>query len=330
MRLTDSTFRAADEFHIQQLQPAMAVMVSEGYGFLELPLLRHEFVVEEKTNKLVMSVTEFNATAVTYSGRLIQLAFKREERPLFQKIPLPDTTEPIILFIDKTSDATVPVASPTGVPLCDADYKVFFKLESEHYDNPDAVPMARFTYRHGWELDRSFIAPCVMLRANGALYNQAANYVRELNELIVALKEARGTQQGMLVKAVLPLLSAISVEVEKEADSMSPRHFISLMQQGIQALLSAAELEDDIDVPSHESCKEYVESHFTPYATAYMVAEGIRLTHALISLPLSFTAVAPPPIAYPTRSSFNYGNRQPPQRLTPGEGSRERIDRRKS
>ena len=315
MRLTDATFRTADEFHIGQIQPVLALMVREGYGFLDVPIIRYELSEDS------ISFTEIKANAVTYSGRHIQLAFTREERLLFQNIPLPDTSEPIIFFLDKTSDETLPLAhSPEGVPLCDADYKILIKLESEHYDNPDAVPLARFVFKRGWSMDMSFIVPCVMLRANGALYNQAANYVRELNGLISALKEAKSSVQGGLVKAVVPWMSAVSVEVEREKDSMSPRHFISLMQQVIQALLAATDMEDDVNVPEAESCKEYVESHYTPYTIAPMINEGIRLTHALIDLPLSFTTIADPPSAPAVR----YPERPAPPRPKSGEGSRER------
>lgn len=320
MRLTDATFRAADDFHIWQTQPILAVMVQEGYGFLDAPIVRYELTED------FISFIELQTNAVTYSGKLIRLSFNREERPLFQNIPLPDTTEPIIIFIDKTSNSVVPLANSTeGVPVCDADYKILIKLESEHYDNPDAVPFARFFFKRGWQMDASFIAPCVMLRANGSLYNQAANYVRELNSLIEALKKAVDTEQEMLVKAIVPLLCSISVEIEKESDSMSPRHFISLMQQVIQTLVAAAEMEEGIKVPQAEDCKEYVESHYTPYSTAFMVNEGIRLTHALIDLPSSFAPIAPPPQLV---REYYYEQQTPRKPTGHGDGQRGRIDRR--
>lgn len=317
MRLTDATFRAADEFHIQQAQPLLAMMVRESYGFLESPIVRFELTED------TISFIELQANAITYSGKLIQLAFNREERPLFQCIPLPDVNEAVIIFIDKTSDDVVPLVNVPGeVPLCDADYKILVKLESDHYDNPDAIPLARFVLNHGWQIDTSFIAPCIMLRANGALYNQAANYLKELNSLINALKEAKNSAQGVLVKTVVPWLTAVSVEIEKESDSMSPRHFISLIQQVIQALLAAADMEDDIEVPLAKECKEFVESHYTPYSTAYLVSEGIRLTHALIELPSSFETVVPQIPPTPATEA------PAPRHIVRGEGSRGRIDRR--
>ena len=322
MRLTDATFRAADEFHIEQVQPILALMVREGYGFLERPVVRYEL------SENIISFIELQARAVTLSGRLIRLSFSREVNSRFQNITLPNTNEPVIIFIDKSSDIVLPQGeSPDGVPLCDADYKILVKLESESYHNPDAVPLARFVFKrgYGWHKDDSFIAPCVILDANGSLRNLAANYRGELNSLINALKDAKDSAQGILVKTVVPWLMSVYIEVEKEDDSMSPCHFISLMQQVIQVLLTAAEMEDSIEVPQADRCKKFVESHYTPYSTDYMVKEGIELTNALIDLPSSFSAIVLPSL--PATSESDTEHPVPP-RYARGDGTRERKVRR--
>ena len=316
MRLTDETFRAADDFHISQLQPLYGLLTRSGYGFIEAPVVRYELSED------AISFTEIQASAITYSGKLLQLSFNREERHLFQNIPMPEVTEPAIAFIDMTSEKTIPLPqSQEGVSWCDFDYQIIIKLESEHYNNPDAVPFARFIYKRGWGIDSTFIAPCVNLRANGSLLRQAANYVSELNTLIEALKSANNSVQSLLVKSAVPKLSTISIEVEKESDAMSPRHFVSLMQQGIQVLLTASELEYGVEIPECEDCKSYVESHYTPYTTTFMVNEGIRLTHALIGLRQSFhNTVKHEPEPYPEH---------PVSRPAHGEGSRDRYKRTK-
>lgn len=315
MRLTDETFRTTDEFHISRLHPLYGMLASSSYGFTNVPIVRYELTDD------AISFTEIQASAITYSGKLLQLSFNREERNLFQNIPMPEVTEPVIAFIDMTSDKTIPLAqSQEGVSLCDFDYQIILKLENEHYNNPDAVPFARFIYKRGWVQDSTFIAPCVILRANGSLLRQAANYVSELNMLIDNLISAKNTAQSLLVKSVVPILTSISIEVEKESDSMSPRHFVSLMQQGIQVLVTASELEYGIDVPEIVDCKSYVESHYTPYSTSFMVNEGIRLTHALIDLPLSFHNIAKPE-PEPQHPL--------PRRPIHGEGARERYKRPK-
>lgn len=284
MRLTDETFRASDEYYLSCLQPLYAVLVNGDYGFLSLPIFRYELT--EST----LSVTEMEANAISYSGKLIQLSFTREERCLFQNINLPDTMESLILFIDKTSDKTVVVEDKEkNVPLCDADYQLLVKPESGHYSNPDAVPFARLVYKHGWSIDTSFIAPCVSLRANGALLRSASNYAVELDALIKALKEvADDTAQYVLIMSVLPLLARIAVEVRKESDKMTPRHLITLMQEGIQGVLVLFETEAGVIIPERERCVSFVESHYTPYVISEMIDEGIRLTHALINITDSF------------------------------------------
>lgn len=283
MRLTDEIFRSADEFHLSCLQPLYSVLVNGDYGFLSLPIFRYELT--EST----LSVTELQAEAITNSGKLIQLSFTREERLLFQNVKLPDTTEPFILYIDKSSDKTVKInGANKTVPLCDADYQLLIRAESEHYNNPDAVPLARFIYKHGWSQDTTFIAPCVLLRANGTLLRSASNYTVEVEALIRALKDAVDTEQYVLVMSVLPSLVRIMIEVQKESDSMTPRHLITLMQEGIQAVLMLSSMEDDIVIPEWERCVTFVDSHYTPYVIHEMVDEGIELTHALISTVKTF------------------------------------------
>lgn len=283
MRLTDEIFRSADEFHLSCLQPLYSVLVNGDYGFLNLPVFRYELT--EST----LSVTELQADAISNSGKLIHLSFTREERLLFQNVKLPDSTEPFILYIDKSSDKTVKVnGTSKTVPLCDADYQLLIRAESEHYNNPDAVPLARFIYKHGWSQDMTFIAPCVVLKANGTLLRSASNYAVELEALVRALKEAADTEQYILAMSVQPSLVRIMIEVQKESDSMSPRHLITLMQEGIQTFLTLSDIEEDIVIPERERCVSFVDSHYTPYVIHEMVNEGIVLTHALISTVKTF------------------------------------------
>ena len=279
MRLTDETFRASDEYYLSCLQPLYAVLVNGDYGFLSLPIFRYELT------ESALSVIELEANAICYSGKLIRLSYSREERTLFQNINLPDTTEPLILYVDATSEKMVMVSQKEkNVPLCDVDYQILIRPESEHYNNPDAVPLARFTYKHGWSTDPTFIAPCISLRANGMLLRSASNYVVELEGLIKALQASKETAQILLVMSSIPILTRIAVEVKKESDKMSPRHLITLMQEGIQTLLALSEMEKDVTIPERERCVSFVESHYTPYIISEMVNEGIYLTHALTNI----------------------------------------------
>lgn len=283
MRLTDEIFRSADEYHLSCLQPLYSVLVNGDYGFLNLPIFRYELT--EST----LSVTELQADAITNSGKLIQMSFTREERPIFQNVKLPDNTDPFILYIDKSSDKIVKVnGTNPKVPLCDAEYQLLIRAESEHYNNPDAVPLARFIYKHGWSQDTTFIAPCVALRANGTLLRSASNYAVEVDALVRVLKEAVDTEQYILVMSVLPSLVRIMIEVQKESDAMAPRHLITLMQEGIHTLLLLSEMEEDIVIPERERCVAFVDSHYTPYVIHEMVNEGIELTHSLISTVKTF------------------------------------------
>ncbi len=308
MRLTDEIFRSADEYYLSCLQPLYSALVNGDYGFINMPIFRYE------QTESTISVIELELNAICYSGKLIQLSFTREERPLFQNISLPETTEPLILFIDKTSDRTIKVTNKNqAVPLCDADYQLLVKFESEHYSNPDAIPFARFVYKHGWCLDSSFIAPCISLRSNGALLRSASNYCVELENLIKALKSSIDTDQYLMIMSVVPALSRILVEVQKESDKMTPRHLITLMQEGVQVLLTLSELEDGVIVPEKERCVAFVESHYTPYVISAMINDGIHLTHTLVDITKSFgerEVVIPERVAEPIVERI-----RPPRRI---------------
>ena len=78
------------------------------------------------------------------------------------------------------------------------------------------------------------------------------------------------------------------IEVQKEPDAMTPRHLITLMQEGIQILLTLSDMDEDILIPERERCVSFVDSHYTPYVIHEMVNDGIELTHALISIVKSF------------------------------------------
>lgn len=116
------------------------------------------------------------------------------------------------------------------------------------------------------------------------LLRSASNYVVELEGLIKALQASKDTAQILLVMSSIPILTRIAMEVKKESDKMSPRHLITLMQEGIQTLLALSEMEKDVTIPERERCVSFVESHYTPYIISEMVNEGIYLTHALTNI----------------------------------------------
>lgn len=93
------------------------------------------------------------------------------------------------------------------------------------------------------------------------------------------------------------------------------------MQRGIQAILSAATIEDGIFVPEHQYCKSFVDFYYSLYDISYMVSEGVRLTKALIALPKTFGTVTPQP---------TYTGHPTPTRPQPGDGTRGRINRQGS
>lgn len=295
MRLTEAVFRASDDYFLSQLSPLYALFAQAGYGLLSEAKLRYE------VSNNALSITQLDCLAVTASGRLITLRFDRSERELFQSLPMPAALAPFLVYIDASSQHTIAVPSDE-IPFCDTDYKMIFREESELYHNPDAVPVARFKFDVTWTLDNSFIPPCLFLKAHTELQGLCFHYAHLLKALIEQLMLKGATEQQMLVRALLPLLSATLLEIEKENDCMTPKHFITLIQQCIQAILCICEWDVPYEIPEKEACYEYVRQNYHPCRIAEMVKEGIRLTQLMMKLVDMFVykPVEPPqPAAQP-------------------------------
>ena len=78
MRLTDEIFRSADEYYLSCLQPLYSVLVNGDYGFLSLPIFRYE--LSEST----LSVTELEANAISYSGKLIPTCHRAHFKSIYE------------------------------------------------------------------------------------------------------------------------------------------------------------------------------------------------------------------------------------------------------
>ncbi len=277
MRLTDATFRASDAYFLSQLIPLYALLAQNGYGLLSEAGLRYEV----STNEL--SILELDCTAVTASGRLIRLQFDRSKRELFQSLPMPVSLAPFILYLDASSDETVPIEGEE-IPFCDTDYKIVFREESELYHNPDAIPLARFKFDMCWTADSTFIPPCLCLKAHSELLRLAVHYIQVLKALIEQLKLKTATEQQITVKALLPTVYKALVEIEKEKDTMAPRHFITLIQANLQAIVGLCEVDVPYEIPEKEAFYEYLHLNYHPCRIAETVKEGIRLTQLLMKL----------------------------------------------
>lgn len=290
MRLSDMIFNASDEFHIAQLMPLYALMLRDGYGHLVEPKFRYE--VDNST----LSVIEMSCLALSASGRLINIRFDHNERELFQALTMPTSYDPFIVYVDASSSSYVSFVDK-DIPYRDVDYHLIFKQESTNYNNPDAVPIARFVYNQSWTMDTSFIPPCTSLKVYADLWNLAFAYTRSLNNLIAALKEKVDSQMEVAVKSLIPTLCMASMEVEKNIDGITPKRLITIMQQVIYGMVELCELESSCSVPEPEACRAYITDNYHSCKIAKMVNEGIRLTGLLIIMVGGFL---PKPIAVKT------------------------------
>lgn len=290
MRLSDAIFNAADEFHIAQLKPLYALMLRDGYGHLVEPKFRYE------VDNAALSVIEISCLALSASGRLVNIRFDHNERELFQALTMPASYDPFIIYLDASSSGHV-TFTDKDIPYRDVDYHLVFKQESVNYNNPDAIPVARFVYNQSWMMDVSFIPPCTSLKAHTDLWNLAFAYTRSLDNLIAALKGKMDSQMEIAVKSLLPIACMASIEVEKGIDSLTPKRLITIMQQVIYCIVELCESDPLYSVPEPETCKAFITANYHPCKIAEMVNEGIRLTGLLIGMVCSF---APKPLVAET------------------------------
>lgn len=277
MRLSDAVFKASDEFHLSQLAPLYELMLRGGYGHLVQPRFRCDVDNQE------MSVIEMNVMALSPSGELIDITFSHNDRDLFQKLKMPDSTESFIVYLE-SSENEFDTFTENDIPFRDKKYSLVFKGESANYVSSNAIPVARFEYKQCWMMDMSFIPPCITLHANADLWNLAHLYLKTLRELITSLRFKIDSEMSDIVISLLPVLQSISIEIEKEIDDMTPKHLTTLMQQVICIVTDGCEINAKYNVPDKNSCAAFVNVNYNPIKITDLINEGIRLTQVLNNL----------------------------------------------
>ncbi len=274
MRLSDAVFNASDEFHLSQFQPLYALMLKGGYGHISQPRFRSEVDNNE------MSVIEMNVTALTPDGKLICVQFDHNERDMFQKIPMPDSYDTFIVYLEQ-SPADFDTFEDKGIPYKANKTNLVFKPENINYSNPDAVAIARFEYKHCWVMDNSFIPPCITLKSNADLWNMGHSYSKSLTELSSSLLQKVSSEMGVYVVSLIPVVTILATEIRKEMDELSPKHLITTMQQIIGSIISVFKSRSADMIPEYETCVAYVEAEYISNRIEPLVKEGIRLTQLL-------------------------------------------------
>lgn len=277
MRLSDAVFNASDEYQIARFRPLYELMLSGGYGHLSKPRFRCEIDNAE------MSVIEMNVTALNPAGGLIETRFDHNERNLFQKMPMPESHEPFIVYIEQSA-SEFDSFEDKGIPYKAPRTTLIFKPESVHYANPDAIALSRLEYKQCWLIDNTFIPPCVSLKANTDLWNLGHMYSKALSGLTSSLMTKTTSEMGSGIMGLLPVVSVLSTEVSKEMDSISPKHLVTIMQQVIGAVLSVFQTRGTEYVPEYGSCLSFVESEYMSDRIEPLVDEGIRLTQLLTGM----------------------------------------------
>lgn len=310
MRLSDAVFTASDDFHISRLRPLYELMLRNGFGHLDQPRFRCD------VDNAEMSVIELNVTALTPSGELIALAFDHNERNLFQNVAMPTADGPAIVWLEIVK-GEFDTFTDRDIPFRDNRYRLQVRPEASAFTSPDAVPVARFEYRQCWMMDSSFIAPCLTVRANTDLWNKAHLLLRTLKELIAALQQKRRSEMGAEVVALVPVLTIILTELEREADSMSPKRLLTLMQQAVGAVTATCSMSDSCSVPEPESCARFVSQTYVPSNIDPMVSEGIRLLQLLVAMTGGFSDRIPEaaPAPLPPEPDFQRPAPRPPRTL---------------
>lgn len=276
MKLTDTVFKASDEFFLSQLNSQNSMMIHGGYGLFS------EADIRAKIDDTLFSAVELVCRGITASGKFINIDYDRDRanRNIFQNVEITSGYEPFIVYIDASSSEPA-IIEDGEMQYCDIDYRLILKPEAEMYFNPDALPIARFSFDTAWTQDKTFIPPCLYLKSNGELLRQCGRYLILMQDFIGKLKKRVDSEQGDLIIAVLPQLISIAVELDKEKEAVSPKHFLTLIQKGLQMLAFIGELDSAISVPEQDAFYKYLRTSFQPTAIYELIEEGIRLTQLM-------------------------------------------------
>lgn len=277
MRLSDAVFTASDEFHLSQIAPLYELMLRGGYGHLVQPRFRCDVDNQE------MSVIELVVKALSPDGELMDISFSHNDRDLYQKLKMPDSTDPFIVYLEIIENGT-DTFEENDIPFRDKKYDLVFKTESSNYVSRNAIPVARFEYKQCWMPDMTFIPPCISLHANADLWNLAHLYLKTLKGLITSLRLKIDSDMSEVIISLIPVLQSVSIEIEKEIDDMTPKHLTTLMQQVIATVTDGCGLTSKYSVPEKENCATFVSSNYNPVKIAGLINEGIRLTQILNNL----------------------------------------------
>lgn len=287
MRLSDKIFRASDDYVASLFAHLFPLLARGSYGLFP-PTPNDYFTFRHEITRSHLSVIELRCLALTPSGQLIRLHFNRNDRDLFQQIPLPEAPASALLaYLDCSSTGYLSFEQDE-IPFRDTDYKIILKEEDEKYTNPDAVAIARFKADAGWTIDNSFIPPCLLLHSDAQLTRAAQHYTQVLRAFTDQLKLKVHSDARTLVMALLAPLARITLELEKELLTITPLHFLTLMQQVIQSFLLLCELDTTYAIPDRAACYEYIRAVYHPHRLAELIAEGTRLTHMLTQVAAAF------------------------------------------
>ncbi len=277
MRLSDAVFNASDEFHLSQIAPLYELVLRGGYGHLVQPRFRCDVDNQE------MSVIELMVKALSPDGELIDISFSHNDRDLYRKLKMPDSTDPFIVYLE-INENEIDSFTVNDIPFRDKKYNIVFKTENSNYVSRTAIPVARFEYKQCWMPDMAFIPPCISLHANADLWNLAHLYLKTLKELMTSLRLKIGSEMSDVIISLIPPLQSVSIEIEKEIDNMTPKHLTTLMQQAVAIVTDGCELTSQYSVPEKECCATFVSAIYSPVKIANLVNEGIRLTQILNNL----------------------------------------------
>ncbi len=277
MRLSDAVFNASDEFHLSQIAPLYELLLRGGYGHLVQPRFRCDVDNQE------MSVIELMVKALSPDGELIDASFSHNDRDLYQKLKMPDSTDTFIVYLE-INENEIDTFAVNDIPFRDKKYNLVFKAESSNYVSRNAIPVAKFEYKQCWMPNMAFIPPCISLHANADLWNLAHLYLKTLKELIASLRLKIDSEMSEMIILLIPTIQSVSIEIEKEIDNMTPKHLTTLMQQVVAIVSDGCELTSKYSVPEKGSCATFVSSNYNPVKIADLINEGIRLTQILNNL----------------------------------------------
>lgn len=275
MRLTDDLLKMSDEFHSELVCRAFALAASGRFGLLPCEKPFHISINFDKEN---LEIEELTCLALTKGGSLVDIDFDTRYSSSYDNKLLLSAADgsPMLLIVFPSKENWKDAED--DVMTCSYS----FALMSESACLPeDAFPLARIVDEYGWRMDDYFVPPCILLSSHYAYMQLLARFRKTLSTVDRNLVGSLHADCKVALSVFWPVVRQIMIEMDKEADVMSPMHFLSIVQKYISAFTCACVLDPLLNLGDSDELDAYTRHPYDYKDVFQRISEGLEFCDSI-------------------------------------------------